>query len=501
MNPNRTPWVKLFVKRWSKRLFITGLWLGGLGTLFYGIENWRAKRALAEHYEWLKSKGESLDPAQFDPPPVPDEDNAAMVPVLECFYKKGADGKRRLAIQQLSAIPPDLPPPQQGQLQEWRKLMLGLSLISLTPSANGDVDFEERLNRSKMRFKKMEEQETLYLPKPFTTDATTPFEAFTIFLQQFSHLLEGVRGMGQRAYCNWPWAADVEINSGANLCQVLVKAMWIDLHFALYQHDLPKAITSLNALSKIAWSATPSPNLLGRMLLFSNRRICLHALELLISNEALSESQMLELSTLFPKLDLNISLIECLRADRAWREKAYTDPERSPRGGVLDGPSGWTDRNRIAHNEFTQTRIDALGNSKLPVLASFLAAEFPSERTPYNYKLNGLATEQKIYREITESAETLQLAPVAIALKRYQIKRGTFPEDLTQVVPEFLPKLPQSYFNAMVPKYRRLPNESFKLWFFGLDGDDDDGREQDQSKSSDETHDYDIVFTPGPAIP
>jgi hypothetical protein len=56
----------------------------------------------------------------------------------------------------------------------------------------------------------------------------------------------------------------------------------------------------------------------------------------------------------------------------------------------------------------------------------------------------------------------------------------------------------------MTPKYQRLPNGSFKIWFFGTDGDDDDGRgpgENGKNPGPGPNADYDIVLTPGPPIP
>lgn len=163
------------------------------------------------------------------------------------------------------------------------------------------------------------------------------------------------------------------------------------------------------------------------------------------------------------------------------------------------GPNGWRDRNRISANVFTQKMLESLDNATPPILRSFILTEPIHSNAPYDF-LTETISRKNICGIVCRIAELRQLAPVAIALKRYQITNGSLPDELTQVIPEFLPKLPQSYFNAMVPKYRRLPEGSFKLWFYGLDGDDDDGRSQDQAKDGayDPARDGDIVFEPGP---
>ena len=50
----------------------------------YEIENVRGVRAWEQARHELTAQGESLDPADFIPPPVPDDQNLAMIPVFAC---------------------------------------------------------------------------------------------------------------------------------------------------------------------------------------------------------------------------------------------------------------------------------------------------------------------------------------------------------------------------------------------------------------------------------
>jgi hypothetical protein len=56
-----------------------------------------------------------------------------------------------------------------------------------------------------------------------------------------------------------------------------------------------------------------------------------------------------------------------------------------------------------------------------------------------------------------------QLVLAAIALERFRLRHGTYPEDLGQLVPEFLPSGPVDFGDAQPIRYERQGN-SFRLW-------------------------------------
>lgn len=479
--------------------------------MFYGIENWRAKSALAEHYEWLKSKGESLDPAQFDPPPVPDEDNAALVPVLQCFYKKDADGKRvwRNSDDSESAE-------ETATLALWTQLTETYALLEEEAIESPSFNFEKLAGIIQTSFpnqSKNEPAQQTLLSR--LEDEGKSAEIVTRHMAKFKPLLDGLRQAGERSDCVWPFPMNAKSVGGDGFKTIsgLQKALLLDGKLALHNHDSITAHQDILAQARLASAAAAPPSVWGGLLdtVISNRFIDLVRISL--GSRELNESQWLSISKMFDNPNVLQRLRKYLRGERVFRELIWNELPRDEWGIVtvngtrppwthafMLGPIGWKDRNRISANIFTQRLLDSLPENEGARLSEFISIPPPDSINPYAF-LTETISYNRIFLHICRHLDYTQLAPVAIALKRYQIKHGAFPEDLTQVVPEFLPKLPLSYFNAMVPKYRRLPEGSFKLWFYGLDGDDDDGREQDQSKSSDETHDYDIVFTPGPAIP
>src|SRR5882672_10547379 len=67
---------------WGGLLFL-GICLVTLVGLFYAVENWRGARALDKLRTELAAKGEKVDWREIIPPPIPDDRNLAMTPLLK----------------------------------------------------------------------------------------------------------------------------------------------------------------------------------------------------------------------------------------------------------------------------------------------------------------------------------------------------------------------------------------------------------------------------------
>lgn len=73
-------------------------------------------------------------------------------------------------------------------------------------------------------------------------------------------------------------------------------------------------------------------------------------------------------------------------------------------------------------------------------------------------------------------AESIRrLAGTAVALKRYQLKHGEWPETLEALVPEFLTTIPTDPGDGQPLRYRRQSNDEFLLYTLGYNGRDDGG--------------------------
>jgi len=67
------------------------------------------------------------------------------------------------------------------------------------------------------------------------------------------------------------------------------------------------------------------------------------------------------------------------------------------------------------------------------------------------------------------------LARVAIALERYRLAHGDFPESLDVLAPQFIAKLPHDVINGQPLHYRRTSDGQFVLYSVGWNETDDGG--------------------------
>jgi hypothetical protein len=70
---------------------------------------------------------------------------------------------------------------------------------------------------------------------------------------------------------------------------------------------------------------------------------------------------------------------------------------------------------------------------------------------------------------------SVDLARVAIALERYRLAHGQYPETLDPLAPQFISKLPHDVINGQPLKYHRSEEGQFVLYSVGWNETDDGG--------------------------
>ena len=88
----------------------------------------------------------------------------------------------------------------------------------------------------------------------------------------------------------------------------------------------------------------------------------------------------------------------------------------------------------------------------------------------------------------------VRTAQAALAVERFRLAHRRLPENLNELVPQFLSAVPIDPFDGQALRYHRLA-KGYVIYSVGQDGHDDGGREKHADwKSSDKTT-YDITFT------
>lgn len=79
-----------------------------------------------------------------------------------------------------------------------------------------------------------------------------------------------------------------------------------------------------------------------------------------------------------------------------------------------------------------------------------------------------------IRKSLTAHAQQ-QLAISALAIRRYQMRTGQVPKDLSALVPNYLKALPRDPMDGGILRYRTTTDEGFVLYSVGVNGHDDGG--------------------------
>lgn len=120
---------------------------------------------------------------------------------------------------------------------------------------------------------------------------------------------------------------------------------------------------------------------------------------------------------------------------------------------------------------------DAIAQKNLSALASFSPAlsrfskdgwwQFPvSKKILGDYGMTSTTCQVEAIRQLTIAT---------IALERYRLKHGGYPDTLDALVPDFLAAVPVDWFDGKPLKYRPLPDGQYLLYSVGRDGRDDGG--------------------------
>jgi hypothetical protein len=146
-------------------------------------------------------------------------------------------------------------------------------------------------------------------------------------------------------------------------------------------------------------------------------------------------------------------------------------------------PSGWFYQNELgATRAVVNLCVPVIDTQQRTVAFDLLRqanATLENERmhpTPFNFMENLLLPALGNLAEKFVRAQTYaDLARIAIALERYRLAHGAFPESPDVLSPQFISELPHDVINGQPMKYRREINGQFVLYSVGWNETDDGG--------------------------
>jgi hypothetical protein len=255
--------------------------------------------------------------------------------------------------------------------------------------------------------------------------------------------------------------------------------------------DIDDAVGSCIAVFNVSRSIGDEPLLISQLTRTSIRQQALRLTERVLAQGEAKEPVLAELQNAFAAdLDYPAQLV-ALRGDRAVSDNAMEAVQngqltmRQLVGKVSQGDVNFTDvSDRIREGSPGYQRACLLQfNTRCIEVAKLPPHEQPAKLKELLGSLDDLPAVVRLLIpgviSITNSFHSqdaeLRCAVVAVAVERYRRRHGRWPAKLDDLVPEFLPALPNDPFTGR-PLHYRTTEDGVMIWSVGVDGQDDNGR-------------------------
>lgn len=480
---------RLEVRLLRRRFFVVACLITFIA-LLNAEENWRGKRAWENFkHEW-EAKAERFDLVSFIPPPVPDDQNFALTPLLKPLYDftRGTNGL------------------------QWNDTN-GVKHIE---HVRADLGSENRKNRlttgslEKGSFTDFNEWKDFYLGNtnyPHPTISGTAAEDVLFALGKFNQEMKELSEAAiTRPSSRFPIQYHHEPPSDILLPHLthmkgLCFLFQLRAVARLEAGQTEDAFQDLKVGFRLSDSIRDEPLLIDHLVRLSMCSINLQTLREGLVRHAWSDAQLAELEKYLGSLDLLSELKQAMRGERAFNVAGIDFIRRQ---GILadqttyleeDGgaqqtdfgfgfmPSGWLYQNMLTiaqmHQQFTIAVADEKQHRVFPDVARANTETVEAlfhKWSPHNIFARLMfpafgKTGQKSGRFQT----FVDAARIACALERYRLTDGSFPEKLDALVPQFMEKLPNDVIDGKPLRYRPDNGGGYILYSIGWNQTDDDG--------------------------
>ena len=470
--------------------------LATLIALFYAEEDWRGWHAWNQFkHEW-EAKGEKFDFKDFVPPPVPDDQNFALTPIVYTSYGSmlTRDGKlipykdrdtdfvNRLEMP-VTRNDSDWPTNSGGS---WEKAML----TDLKPWQ----DYYRNLALTTNLF-------------PVAPQPQSPAADVLLALSKYDPVIEELRAASKLPYSRFPLEYDKDDPAAILLPHLAVmkrcvRILHLRVTAELQAGQSEKALDDVKLMLSLNQSIRTEPILISHLVRIAMAAITIEPVYEGLAEHKWSDAQLAGLDAELGGLDFladyefsmrgerifGISETEYLRRSRNLRAMSFNDqgdPSSPPFSdlGFHLAPSSFFYRSELTiarmHQQWTLPLVDITNRVVSPkkVSQNTAAADKALQHGwPYNILARMIfpAAGNAVFQYV-RAQSSVDLARTAIALERYRLAHGEYPESLDALALQFIAKVPYDVIGGQPLKYRRTNDGQFVLYSVGWNERDDGG--------------------------
>jgi hypothetical protein len=504
-----------FCWRSFKRLLFGLACLATLIALIYAEEDWRGWHAWNQFKHQWEAKGEHFDLASVVPPPVPDDQNFALTPIWVESIKAvlGPKNSRRWFGDKF---------PDNGRTNFTDRLELNM----MRKEVWGWKDEPTNGNWAKGTITDLKPWQAYYRAPvetnrnstivtnefPITPQPQSPAEDVLLALSKFAPAIEELRQAGRLPYSRFPLEYTNESPASILLphlaalkrCSQVLELRSIA---ELQNGQSEKAVADVKLSFFLANSIRAEPFLISHMVRIAMLQITLQPIYEGLAEHQWSDGQLVALDAELSKLDFlpdyKLSMDGEMGCDDGEMDHLRRHPEQlRSLGGYYDEeeghgynlalpggliarliPAGWFYQNQFRCDrmmvEYYIPVADVNHGTFSPDLAHRGDGAVKSEiksASPFNLlERLMLPPFGNIARKFAWGQASVDLARVAIALERYRLARGEYPESLDALAPQFIAKVPHDVIGGQPLHYRRTDDGQFVLYSVGWNERDDGG--------------------------
>jgi hypothetical protein len=473
--------------------------LVGLVVLVYVEEDLRGWLTWTWFRHAWEAKGEHFSLASLVPPPVPEEENFAMAPIVFTSYGQ-------IMTREGKPIPEEKRDPQFAVRM---RMPVTLDYPGPTNCAGDRVKGTlTRLDCWQGHYRELAAKTNVF---PVPPQPKSPAADVLMALSKYDGVIEELRIACRLPYSRYPinygsdkpWAIMLPHLAVLKSCAQCLQLRGV-AHLGNGQPD--KALEDVLLALQLTDKVQTEPIMISHLVRVAMVQLILQPVWEGLAQHKWSDDQLTALEADLGKLDFcadyklsmhcelgfQSDMLRILRRDRAKLEELEGLNDLSgnkPRLGLPKGrlihfiPSGWFYQNQYhcarVLEDYYVSMVDVGQGTFSPDLVrrgeAIVAAEMKSA-SPFT-RLERLlgASQGNIARRFAYGQASVNLARTAIALERYRLARGAFPESLDTLAPQFIAKVPHDAIGGPPLKYHREADGSFVLYSVGWNEKDDDG--------------------------
>jgi hypothetical protein len=495
-----------------------------LTALLYVEENWRGKRAWENYRREWEAKGEKFDFASFIPPPVPDDQNFALTPVVASSYSRVLDknGNRiqpentnvvnRLTMNMyrtdvLTSTNLLLGNWQKNRLTDlrawqayYRTMFMTNDMMSEPPPPPWAAN-QERTDTNIYRNVIVALDTNEF---PIAAQPQTPAADVLLALRKYNPMREELRQASQLPFSRFPLnytndnPGQISFPHWGSLSSC-IGVLRLRAVAELDNGQSDNALADVRMMLYLAGSIRHEPNDYSFEQQMSLVNQAIQPIWEGLARRQWSDAQLAELEQDLAGIDavkdygfaLRAGLASNLKTLEYLRSGHTTNSITCMCGDIMWiptlilrlSPDGWFYLNALATATVFEAALPTAVEAEQRILSPkiserFGRAEWLARRPHLIPDSMWLSFVPPLDRKAGFSARVqagVDMARVACALERCRQAQGSYPEKLNALAPQFIEKIPHDIVNGQPLHYRRTDDGKFLLYSVGWNETDDGG--------------------------